>query len=199
MITPLFPNPTARKLDPPLKWAGGKRWLVPYLEELYREHRHRRLVEPFAGGLAVALGLMPERALLNDINPHLINFYLWLKRGLHPRLEMRYDRELYYAYRARFNRLIAEGKADTQEAAELFYYLNRTGYNGLCRFNRKGEFNVPFGKYKAVTYTQDFIPFYAESLVLGHQWKRVCRLRVSGAFSRTRHRSAATSIISSRS
>jgi DNA adenine methylase len=159
VIIPLFPNPTARKLDPPLKWAGGKRWLVPYLEELYREHRHRRLVEPFAGGLAVALGLMPERALLNDINPHLINFYLWLKRGLHPRLEMRYDRELYYAYRARFNRLIAEGKADTQEAAELFYYLNRTGYNGLCRFNRKGEFNVPFGKYKAVTYTQDFTPY----------------------------------------
>jgi DNA adenine methylase len=72
---------------------------------------------------------------------------------------MRYDRELYYAYRARFNRLIAEGKADTQEAAELFYYLNRTGYNGLCRFNRKGEFNVPFGKYKAVTYTQDFTPY----------------------------------------
>jgi DNA adenine methylase len=75
MITHLFPSPVSKRLDPPLKWAGGKRWLVPYLEKMYRPHRHRRLVEPFAGGLAVALGLMPERALLNDINPHLISFY----------------------------------------------------------------------------------------------------------------------------
>jgi DNA adenine methylase len=159
-----------KRLSPPLKWAGGKRWLIPYLEDLYRPHRHRRLVEPFVGGLAVALGLMPERALLNDINPHLINFYLWLKRGLRPRLEMRYDRELYYAYRDRFNRLITEGKSDTQEAAELFYYLNRTGYNGLCRFNRKGEFNVPFGRYKTIVYAQDFAE-YAEAL---RNWEFTC-------------------------
>jgi len=160
----------SKKLQPPLKWAGGKRWLVPHLEDLYRPHRHRRLVEPFVGGLAVALGLKPERALLNDINPHLINFYLWLKRGLQPRLEMRCDRELYYAYRDRFNRLIAEGEGDTQEAAELFYYLNRTGYNGLCRFNRKGEFNVPFGKHKTVVYAQDFAE-YAEVL---RNWEFTC-------------------------
>jgi DNA adenine methylase len=113
---------------------------------------------------------MPERALLNDVNPHLINFYLWLKRGLQPRLEMRYDRELYYACRARFNRLIAEGGGDTQEAAELFYYLNRTGYNGLCRFNRKGEFNVPFGRYRRVTYAQDFSA-YAAAL---RNWEFTC-------------------------
>jgi hypothetical protein len=70
-------------LRPPLKWAGGKRWQVPHLEPLWRAHAHRRLVEPFCGGLAVTLGLQPQRALLNDINPHLINFYEWLKRGLH--------------------------------------------------------------------------------------------------------------------
>ena len=160
----------SKKLQPPLKWAGGKRWLVPHLEDLYRPHRHRRLVEPFVGGLAVSLGLMPEKALLNDINPHLINFYLWLKRGLCPGLEMRPDRELYYAYGDRVNRLIAEGKGDTQEAAELFYYLNRTGYNGLCRFNRKGEFNVPFGKHKTVVYAQGFAD-YAEAL---RNWEFTC-------------------------
>src|SRR5579885_1705385 len=54
---------------PPLKWAGGKRWQVPHLRELWRQHQHRRLVEPFCGGLAVTLALMPRRALLNDINP----------------------------------------------------------------------------------------------------------------------------------
>ena len=80
-----MPRPTTTDtptLDPPLKWAGGKRWLVPRLRELYAPHRHRRLVEPFVGGMAVALGLMPERALLADRNPHLIHFYQWLQRGL---------------------------------------------------------------------------------------------------------------------
>ena len=69
-------------LKPPLKWAGGKRWQVPHLRSYWTINAHRRLVEPFCGGLAVALGLMPARALLNDINPHVINFYKWLKRGL---------------------------------------------------------------------------------------------------------------------
>lgn len=133
--------------------------MVPYLEQMYEKHRHRRLVEPFAGGLAVALGLMPERALLNDINPHLINFYLWLKRGLHPRLEMRYDRELYYAYRARFNQLISEGKAETQEAAELFYYLNAPATTAIAASTVRGSLTFLFGKYKAVTYTRDFTPY----------------------------------------
>jgi DNA adenine methylase len=69
-------------LKPPLKWAGGKRWQVPHLRPLWQPHAHRRLVEPFCGGLAVALGLLPSRALLNDANPHLINFYRWLQKGL---------------------------------------------------------------------------------------------------------------------
>jgi DNA adenine methylase len=55
-----------------------------------------------------------------------------------------------------FNRLIRAGKTESHEAAELFYYLNRTGYNGLCRFNQSGEFNVPFGRYKKITYRHDF-------------------------------------------
>ena len=128
-----------RRTNPeaPLKWAGGKRWLVPYLEEYWANHSHRRLVEPFCGGLAVALGLMPESALLNDINPHLINFFRWVSKGLEIEIDMRNDKELYYAHRTRFNQLIEQGLAGTKEAAELFYYLNRTGYNGLCRFNKK--------------------------------------------------------------
>jgi len=141
---------------PPLKWAGGKRWLVPHLKPLWQSHAHRRLVEPLCGGLAVTLGLMPERALLNDVNPHLINFYRWLKTGLRLEIEMRNDAALYYAYRDRFNRLVRESQADSKEAAELFYYLNRTGYNGLCRFNRRGEFNVPFGKYRQINYVTEF-------------------------------------------
>lgn len=140
---------------PPLKWAGGKRWLVPHIGPLWRAHQKRRYVELFCGGLAVALGLQPERAVLNDLNPHLINFYAQLRRGLSLKIEARYDSKLFYAHRARFNQLVKDGGAKTGEAAQLFYYLNRTCFNGLCRFNLSGEFNVPFGQYKAVNYAND--------------------------------------------
>jgi len=141
---------------PPLKWAGGKRWQVPHLRKYWEAEKHRRLVEPFCGGLAVVLGLQPSRALLNDVNPHLINFYRWLKLGLRISIDMRYDSALFYEHRARFNELLRGDKSGTREAASLFYYLNRTAYNGLCRFNRSGEFNVPFGRYSDVNYRRDF-------------------------------------------
>ena len=148
-----------RPLKPPLKWAGGKRWQVPHLRPLWMPHSHRRLVEPFCGGLAVTLGLLPATALLNDGNPHLVNFYRWLQRGLRTDVEMANDEVLFYRHRDRFNGLLSSGKGTTREAAALFYYLNRTGFNGLCRFNRDGEFNVPFGRYARITYTKDFTAY----------------------------------------
>src|SRR5438132_1241481 len=146
-------------LHPPLKWAGGKRWQMPYLLPLWSAHSGLRLVEPFCGGLAVTIGLLPKRALLNDINPHLINFYRWLKRGLNISIEMKNNQARFYKHRTRFNELLRTGKAATKEAASIFYYLNRTGYNGLCRFNRSGEFNVPFGRYATINYKRDFLPY----------------------------------------
>jgi len=104
----------------------------------------------------VSLGLVPDRALISDINPHAINFYRWLKRGLRISLTMENEKTYFYTQRARFNQIVREGKSETKEAASLFYYLNRTCYNGLCRFNSKGEFNVPFGRYKKITYKKDF-------------------------------------------
>lgn len=145
-----------RAPETPLKWAGGKRWLAPRLRQLWQSYLlsapKARLVEPFCGSLSVALSLQPERALLNDLNPHLINFWRHVQRGLQVDIPMRNDKALYYAHRARFNALIADGGADSAEAAQLFYYLNRTGFNGLCRFNRRGAFNVPFGRYKRIAY-----------------------------------------------
>ena len=143
-------------LVPPLKWAGGKRWLVPELQQLWAPYAHRRLVEPFVGGMAVALGLTPGSALLNDVNRHLINFYRWLQRGLIVEMAMVNDKDTYYGHRQRFNDLIRQGQVDGREAAWLFYYLNRTGFNGLCRFNGKGFFNVPFGRYETINYRTDF-------------------------------------------
>ena len=147
------------QLTPPLKWAGGKRWLVPHLLPHWKPHQHRRLVEPFCGGLAVALGLQPARALLNDANPHLINFYCELQRGLVSPLEFENDSDRFYYIRKSFNLWNATANAiepHAPERAAAFYYLNRTGFNGLCRFNRQGGFNVPFGKYKTINYVHDF-------------------------------------------
>lgn len=150
------PEPDRLELRPPLKWAGGKRWQVPLLRPMWASHAHRRLVEPFCGGLGVALGLLPSSALLNDANPHLINFYRWIRRGLAIDVEMANDRQLYLRHRRRFNELLLTGRAGSKEAAGLFYYLNRTGYNGLCRFNSRGLFNVPFGQYTRITYVREF-------------------------------------------
>jgi DNA adenine methylase len=155
---------------PPLKWAGGKRWLVPHLTELWQRHSSRRYVEPFCGGLAAPLGLRPKRAILNDVNPHLINFYIQLQRGLEITIEMRNEEKSFYRHRSRFNKLIKEGEWKTAEAAQIFYYLNRTCFNGLCRFNQSGEFNVPFGQHKSITYAQDFSSFPS----LFKNWKFAC-------------------------
>jgi DNA adenine methylase len=159
---------------PPLKWAGGKRWLVPKLQELWSEIeadtlRDRsitpRLVEPFVGGMAVALGLQPQVALLNDVNQHVVNFYQCLQAGLTNSLPMTNDADQYLEYRSTFNQLTVQLAVKNQSLttkknqALLFYYLNRTGFNGLCRFNNKGEFNVPFGKYKTITYSEDFLEY----------------------------------------
>ncbi len=105
------------------------------------------------------MGLTPRCAMLNDINPHVINFYRWLRRGFTISLPMMNQERPYYRQRVRFNELLAQGKARSREAGGLFYYLNRTGYNGLCRFNRSGEFNVPFGRYVRITYTRDLTPY----------------------------------------
>jgi DNA adenine methylase len=173
---------------PPLKWAGGKRWLVPKLQELWSEIEADRaptprLVEPFVGGMAVALGLQPQAALLNDANQHVVNFYRCLQQGLTNSLPMLNDAEQYLEYRSTFNQLTVENNSlstfnstlssktqalhaglvleetSSKTQALLFYYLNRTGFNGLCRFNNKGEFNVPFGKYKTINYSADFLEY----------------------------------------
>ena len=156
------PTASAKSADAPrspLKWAGGKRWQLPHLIEHWARENHRRLVEPFCGGLAVTLGLIPEWALLNDINPHLINFYRWLRRGLVITVPMHNVEACYYTHRERFNHLLSVGQGETAEAASLFYYLNRTGYNGLCRFNSSGGFNVPFGRYTRINYRTDFLEY----------------------------------------
>ncbi len=148
----------ASPLRPPLKWAGGKRWILPYLKRYWDMAAAKRLVEPFCGGLSVALGLQTEQALLNDVNSAVINFYQQLQKGLQiVDIELKNDEAVYYRHRREFNRLNQLQQPQYNRIlAQLFYYLNRTGYNGLCRFNQSGGYNVPFGRYKTIHYQTDF-------------------------------------------
>ena len=150
-------------MKPPIKWPGGKRWLTNRLEPLYKKHAHRPFVELFCGGCALSFGFEVERAILNDLNIHLINFFWHIQDGNPIGLEMENDRDMYYEYRGRFNQIIQDGFIVTKEAAGLFYYLNKTGFNGLFRVNKNGMYNVPFGKYKSINYQTEF-PEYEQQM-----------------------------------
>lgn len=158
------PRTVAGGFVPPLKWAGGKRWLVPHLKPIWSKFEERRLVEPFAGGLAVTLGLLPKRAVVNDINEHLVNFYQHLKDGLVLDIKGGTTDRTFKARRRRFNDLVRNGTAvgkgpNGRLAAQLFYYLNRHCYNGLCRFNKSGEFNTPNGRYVNPKFEKDLTAY----------------------------------------
>ncbi|MFO1436528.1 MAG: Dam family site-specific DNA-(adenine-N6)-methyltransferase [Gammaproteobacteria bacterium] len=136
---------------PPLKWAGSKYRLVPHIRRLLPEGK--RLVEPFVGSGAVFLNTDYERYRISDANTDLILFYKTLKRGQKSFIEhaRKYFTpknnvaKRYYALRDEFNEL----EKDDPNRAALFLYLNKHGYNGLCRYNASGELNVPFGRYYA--------------------------------------------------
>lgn len=155
--------PAKTALLPPtplLKWAGGKTWLIPQLTKIYDRHRDKTWIDPFCGGLALPLALQPERAILSDVNRWLINFYNCVRS--HPEfkaLDIDNTQTEFYRARVEFNTAIQRGFCDLEAMAGLFYYLNRTCFNGLCRFNSAGEFNTPYGNYKNPLIDRDFSPY----------------------------------------
>lgn len=145
-----------KKINPPIKYPGGKRFLVDTIKALWDNSQSIRLVEPFSGAMAISLGIAPKKARLNDLNPHVINFYQSIQEGFSIEIPMKNDEKFYYARRNQFNSLICNGQHTSSLAASLFYYLNRTCFNGLVRFNASGLFNVPFGRYKTINYQRNF-------------------------------------------
>ena len=136
-----------QRFRPFLKWAGGKFRL---LDKLTPHLQGRKLIEPFVGSGAVFLNQNFERNLVGDINPDLINLFQCLKkeRGKFVRYAESFftsennTQAQYLSFRSEFN----NGLGGRRRAA-LFVYLNRFGFNGLCRYNKSGGFNVPFGRY----------------------------------------------------
>lgn len=142
--------------QPFLKWAGGKRQLLPVIRT-YLPLQFTTYYEPFVGAGAVLFDLQPRRAVINDINEELINCYQVIKHSPDALLQdiqkHRNEKEYFYATRA-LDRSAAYGKLNPVERASRIIYLNKTCYNGLYRVNSRGEFNTPFGRYKNPQYVQ---------------------------------------------
>ncbi len=136
-------------VKPPLKWAGSKTKLVPKIMGLIPKDT-RRVIEPFAGSAVLSLNAGKRKITLADINKDLLTLYSVIKRSpkaLLRELETLFIqknncKEVYLEKRDEFN----TGRLSATKRAAIFVYLNRHGFNGLCRYNLSGAFNVPFGR-----------------------------------------------------
>lgn len=139
-------------VHPVLKWAGGKRSLITKILKLFpANYKERTYHEPFIGGGAIFFNIKPKSGSINDIAPHLMNFYKIVRDKPNELIteacQYKRDKETYYKLLKVFNQ---SSISDVKRAA-LLLYLNKTAFNGLYRVNSKGEFNVPFGSYKNPT------------------------------------------------
>ena len=158
-------------MKPMIKYSGGKSKEIQHFLNHIPEF-HGRYIEPFLGGGALFFHLEPCKAIINDINAKLIGFYRGVAENYHHiHQELNHLEELYVANRAEFDRL--KTLAPTQRVedrneelyyrirdmfnglipaqyspATLYYFINKTAYSGMIRYNARGEYNVPFGRYK---------------------------------------------------
>lgn len=140
-------------MKPLFKWSGGKSDEIKHFKQHFPETFDTYL-EPFAGGAAVLFHLKPQKAAISDLHSELIDFYQAVSEG---KIEEIYDRvqelenteECYYNVRDRM-----EIRTPFDNAVR-FYYLRKTCYRGMLRYNKSGKFNIPFGKYK--TYNNEIL------------------------------------------
>ena len=177
-----------KNIRPFLKWAGNKYRIIDRIHKVLP--KGKRLVEPFAGSAAVFLNTNYEHYIINDNNPDLIHLYNILKKeGSRFIKKCRYyftprfnNEEQYYKLRQKFN-----DSSDPYKRAILFVYLNRHGYNGLCRYNLKGGFNVPFGRYKK--------PYFPEKEMLAFHEKSKHAIFKISSFEKTMSKSKQGDVI----
>ena len=156
-------------MNPVLKYRGGKSREIPRFIH-YIPENFNRYIEPFFGGGAVYFHLEPKKAIINDANERLMTFYSQL-RDEYPQMRQQLDNlqrvyednhaeykrlkaltpdervpnaneELYYRMRKLFNH-----PDDTYLDGVLYFFINKTAYSGMIRYNRNGDYNVPFGRY----------------------------------------------------
>lgn len=156
-------------VKPFVKWAGGKRQLLPEIKR-YLPSKIKDYYEPFVGGGAVFLNMQCPHPVINDFNDELINTYLVVRDDVDSLIHLLKKHELnnssdyYYQMRA-WDRTGELQKRSNTERAARFIYLNKTGFNGLFRVNSQGQINVPYGHYKNPTIFNEKV-LHAVSLYL---------------------------------
>lgn len=174
---------TERVYVPPIKIQGIKTKLVPLIKQSVAMDRDSVWFEPFMGSGVVGFNVRPRRAVFADTNPHIIEFYRQMKRGVITPLVIRefLEREgklleqgedaHYYEIRARFNR---------EHSPLDFLFLNRACFNGMIRFNKNYDFNVPYGhkpKRFAKAYVTKIVnqAAHVADLLSAYDWDFVCQ------------------------
>lgn len=155
-----------------LKWAGGKTRalpeILPVLQDLIKEHKVFRFIEPFLGSGVVSLNVKSvDTFVLNDFNKDLIAFFNLLKKDedfiLHASafFSEKSNNVVYFKEMVtRFN-----GSTDSYTRALIFLYLNKHCFNGLMRYNKSGNFNTPFGTYNSVTFPKEALENYRAKML----------------------------------
>ncbi len=180
---------------PIVKWAGGKRQILPEIVKSLPDYWNT-YIEPFSGGLALFCYLSSidriNKAILADTNPELVNLYVIIKTNpdeLIKALDSSFfvnSEEKYYENRQRFNDV--RGKNDEKILrSACFLYLNKHCYNGLWRVNNKGEFNVPFGKYKNPTISKpheiySLSKIFANATIIESDFEAIINMAEEGDF-----------------
>ena len=178
---------------PFVKWAGGKRQLLSQIKERMPE-KYNNYFEPFVGGGAVAFELLPEKALINDINKALINAYkqicdapdAFLKTVNNLDAEMWEDgKKYYYSLREHYNDKLMKAEYDVELAA-LFVFINKHCFNGLYRVNGKGLFNVPYNNSRRVSVDEGAIRDISKYLqgitIIDGDFEEACKGAKKGDF-----------------
>ena len=178
---------------PFVKWAGGKRQLIPQIRERMPE-KYNDYYEPFVGGGAVIFDLLPVNALINDINKALINTYrticnepdAFLKEVNRLDNDMWEDgKKYYYSIREHYNDKLMRSEYDVELAA-LFVFINKHCFNGLYRVNGKGLFNVPYNNSHRVSVDEDVIIATSEYLrgvtIIDGDFEQACKNAKKGDF-----------------
>ncbi|QIQ42097.1 MAG: Dam family site-specific DNA-(adenine-N6)-methyltransferase [Buchnera aphidicola (Microlophium carnosum)] len=146
-----------------LKWAGGKYLMLDYILKILPERKC--LIEPFVGAGSVFLNTNYNNYILADINSDLINLFNIVKTRF---LDFINDAQFFFTPRTNkldfysIHRTIFNSSSNNYQKALIFLYLNRHCYNGLCRYNLKGEFNVPFGSYQKPYFPQKELYQFSE-------------------------------------
>ena len=180
-------------IAPFVKWAGGKRQLLSQIKERMPE-KYNNYFEPFVGGGAVASELLPEKALINDINKALINAYkqicdapdAFLKTVNNLDAEMWEDgKKYYYSLREHYNDKLMKAEYDVELAA-LFVFINKHCFNGLYRVNGKGLFNVPYNNSRRVSVDEGAIRDISKYLqgitIIDGDFEEACKGAKKGDF-----------------